>query len=59
MIDLIYRKFKKGVLTLNTLTIKELKLRNEIIEAFPIMKQLRTHLDEGTYLEVLMNMLLQ
>ncbi|MBL3645966.1 GNAT family N-acetyltransferase [Bacillus sp. RHFB] len=39
---------------MNTLTIKELKLRNEIIEAFPIMKQLRTHLDEGTYLELVM-----
>jgi GNAT superfamily N-acetyltransferase len=37
---------------LNTLMIKELKSRKEIIEAFPIMKQLRTHLDESTYLEL-------
>ena len=34
--------------------IKELKSRKEIIEAFPIMKQLRTHLDESTYLELVM-----
>ncbi|WP_409292992.1 GNAT family N-acetyltransferase [Peribacillus sp. SCS-37] len=39
---------------MNLLTIKELKLRNEMIEAFPIMKQLRTHLDEDTYLDLVM-----
>ena len=37
---------------MDTLTIKELQSRDEIIEAFPIMKQLRTHLDEVTYLEL-------
>ena len=37
---------------MNTLTIKELQSRNEILEAFPIIKQLRTHLDESTYLEL-------
>ena len=54
MIELIYGKFEKGVSSLSTLTIKELKSRNEIIEAFPIMKQLRTHLDESTYLELVL-----
>ncbi|SES44511.1 GNAT family N-acetyltransferase [Psychrobacillus sp. OK032] len=39
---------------MNTLMIKELKSRKEIIEAFPIMKQLRTHLDESTYLELVL-----
>ena len=37
---------------MDTLTIKELQSRNEIIEAFPVMKQLRTHLDESIYLEL-------
>ena len=37
---------------METLTIKELQSQNEILEAFPIMKQLRTHLDESTYLEL-------
>ncbi|WP_370569870.1 MULTISPECIES: hypothetical protein [unclassified Sporosarcina] len=36
----------------NELTIKELQTRNEIVEAYPIMRQLRTHLDEDTYLEL-------
>ncbi|AGK52862.1 GNAT family N-acetyltransferase [Bacillus sp. 1NLA3E] len=40
---------------MNTLTIKELQSRNEIIEAFPIMKQLRTHLDESSYLELVID----
>lgn len=39
---------------MNTLIIKELKSRKELIEAFPIMKQLRTHLDESTYLELVL-----
>ncbi|WP_428911578.1 GNAT family N-acetyltransferase [Niallia sp. Krafla_26] len=34
------------------LTIKELRSRQEIIAAFPVMKQLRTHLDEYSYLEL-------
>lgn len=37
---------------MSNLTIKELQSQNEIMEAFPVMKQLRTHLDEGTYLEL-------
>lgn len=44
---------KKGLLCVrNELTIKELQTRNEIVEAYPIMRQLRTHLDEDTYLEL-------
>lgn len=35
-----------------SLTFKELTTRNELIQAFPVMKQLRTHLDENTYLEL-------
>lgn len=34
------------------LTVKELRSRNEIIEAFTVMKQLRTHLDENSFLEL-------
>lgn len=37
---------------MSNLTIKELQSRNEIIKAFPVMRQLRTHLDEGSYLEL-------
>ena len=40
---------------MGTLTIKELLSRDEIIEAFPVMKQLRTHLDESTYLELVID----
>lgn len=32
------------------LTVKELVTQDEMIEAFPVMKQLRTHLDKETYL---------
>jgi len=39
---------------LNTLTIKELHSKNEILEAYPVMKQLRAHLDENTYLELVL-----
>ncbi|RST74348.1 GNAT family N-acetyltransferase [Siminovitchia acidinfaciens] len=35
------------------LRIKELHSRNEMMEAFPVMKQLRTHLDEKVYLELI------
>lgn len=48
----IYRKFEKGGFVMSNLTIKELQSRNEIIKAFPVMSQLRTHLDEGSYLEL-------
>ena len=37
---------------MSSLTIKELQSRNEIMEAFPVMRQLRTHLNEGSYLEL-------
>lgn len=37
---------------MKSLLIKELYEREDIIEAFPIMKQLRTHLDQQTYLEL-------
>ncbi|OCA90083.1 MULTISPECIES: GNAT family N-acetyltransferase [unclassified Bacillus (in: firmicutes)] len=36
-------------------TIKEIKSVNEIVEAFPVMKQLRTHLDENSYLELVLD----
>ncbi|WP_442785812.1 GNAT family N-acetyltransferase [Lentibacillus sp. Marseille-P4043] len=34
------------------LTIKQLQSQKEIIQVFPVIKQLRTHLDETTYLEL-------
>ncbi|MBB6448216.1 GNAT superfamily N-acetyltransferase [Geomicrobium halophilum] len=37
---------------MDTLTITELYTEKEIIEAFPIMRQLRTHLDEKEYMEL-------
>jgi GNAT superfamily N-acetyltransferase len=40
------------VFCLSSLIIKELKSRNEIIEAFAVMRQLRTHLDESSYLKL-------
>lgn len=33
-------------------TIKELQSKEEIIQAFPIMKQLRNHLTESTYIDL-------
>ncbi|WP_343221438.1 GNAT family N-acetyltransferase [Ornithinibacillus massiliensis] len=38
-----------------TISIKELNSQNEILEAFTVMKQLRTHLDEETYLELVLD----
>lgn len=32
---------------MGTVTIKELQSQDEITQAFPVMKQLRTHLDEN------------
>ncbi len=32
--------------------IKELLTKEELLQAFPVMHQLRTHLDEETYLEL-------
>ncbi len=37
---------------MSDLTIKELKTEAEILEAFPIMQYLRSHLDEAIYLEL-------
>ena len=37
---------------MSNLTIKKIQSRNEIINAFPVMRQLRTHLDESSYLEL-------
>ncbi len=39
---------------MNTVTSKELHSQEEILEAFSVMHQLRTHLDEKTYLELVM-----
>ncbi len=35
-------------------TIKELNSHEEILKAYPIMKQLRTHLDEQSYLDLVL-----
>lgn len=37
---------------MDTLMIKELQTQKEILQAFPVVKQLRTHLDEETYLDL-------
>lgn len=37
---------------MKTMTFKHLLSENEIMSAFPIMKQLRTHLDEAAYLDL-------
>ncbi|PIC67610.1 GNAT family N-acetyltransferase [Sporosarcina sp. P16a] len=37
---------------MDTLTIRELQSQKEILEAFPVMNQLRTHLDEKAYLDL-------
>lgn len=39
---------------MDTLTIKELQSKKEIMKAFPVMKQLRTHLDEGMFLDLVL-----
>ncbi|MGJ9459768.1 GNAT family N-acetyltransferase [Oceanobacillus sp. CF4.6] len=40
---------------MGTLKVKELQSQNEIRGAFPVMRQLRTHLDETTYLELVID----
>ncbi|EGQ26363.1 GNAT family acetyltransferase [Sporosarcina newyorkensis 2681] len=45
-------KLVKKVSSLSTLTIKELQSETEILQAFPVMKQLRGHLDEQEYLKL-------
>ena len=42
----------EGDYRMNTITITELQSQKDILKAFPIMKQLRTHLDENTYLDL-------
>ncbi|GGB46034.1 hypothetical protein GCM10011409_24490 [Lentibacillus populi] len=37
---------------MSTLTINELQSQMEILDAFPVMNQLRTHLDEKAYLDL-------
>lgn len=37
---------------MGTLTINELQSQKEILKAFPVMNQLRTHLDEKAYLDL-------
>ncbi|QHS22007.1 GNAT family N-acetyltransferase [Virgibacillus sp. MSP4-1] len=39
---------------MNSISIKELTSREEILEVFPVMQQLRTHLTEETYLDLVM-----
>ncbi|OIJ17200.1 GNAT family N-acetyltransferase [Anaerobacillus alkalilacustris] len=39
---------------MDVLTIKELRSQTEILKAFPVMKQLRTHLNEETYLDLVL-----
>ena len=40
---------------MNTLQVKELQSQQEILEAFPVMQQLRTHLDASSYLELVLD----
>ena len=40
---------------MNAFTIKEIQSKKEIVEAFPVMKQLRTHLDEHEYLNLVLD----
>ena len=37
---------------MNTFTIKEIQSKDEMLEVYPVIKQLRTHLDEHTYLDL-------
>ncbi|MFC7058232.1 hypothetical protein [Halovenus salina] len=41
---------------MSDVTIRELESQAEWIDAFPLMKQLRTHLDENQYLDYLEQM---
>lgn len=40
---------------MNTLKVNELQTQKELLAAFPIMKQLRTHLDETSYLDLVID----
>ncbi|MDQ2088265.1 GNAT family N-acetyltransferase [Herbivorax sp. ANBcel31] len=39
---------------MDIIKIKELQSQNELLDAFPVIKQLRTHLDEETYLNLVL-----
>ncbi|MGP4074741.1 GNAT family N-acetyltransferase [Halobacillus sp. K22] len=39
---------------MDAVTVKELKSSEEILQGFPVMSQLRPHLDENTYLELVL-----
>lgn len=39
----------------DSFSIRELRSQEEILEAFPLMKQLRSHLDEETYLDLVLD----
>lgn len=39
---------------METIAIEELKSQEEILKTYPIMQQLRTHLDEQAYLDLVM-----
>lgn len=47
----IMKKLRKGI-GMDTIMSKELHSEEEILEAFPVMNQLRNHLDEKTYLDL-------
>lgn len=40
---------------MGSITFKELRTETEILEAYPVMKQLRTHLDEQAYLNIVLD----
>ncbi len=44
----------KGEGVMTSFTIKEVQSKEEILQVFPVMKQLRTHLDETTYLDLVL-----
>lgn len=39
---------------MSTPIIKELQTAEEVQQAYPVIKQLRTHLDEGTYMDLVL-----
>lgn len=50
----IIEKYKGGSIMIDTLVIQELNTQAEILEAFPLIKQLLSHLDEESYLKIIM-----
>lgn len=45
----------KGCSAMDTLTVQELQTKDEVLSAFSVMKQLRTHLDEKAYLDLVVD----